>query len=189
MGSWGAMLASAYVNEHPEEIDGLVLGEPGGLVWQDVMEYVGRWRSAPLTSESLSDVVYIDQFLTGKESQHEILDYKYSLFATEESFRVGNEDLCPSWRFGFICNQAMFKLGNDVKPDWTTNLHAYTTKVLFMYSENNPAYGREWARHFSSAYPNVELFEVKEAGHDFPAFDKGWSHTFPVVLSYLNSLK
>ena len=34
--SWGAMLATAYVNEHPAAISGLILGEPGGLIWHDV---------------------------------------------------------------------------------------------------------------------------------------------------------
>jgi proline iminopeptidase len=40
--SWGAMLATAYVNEHPEEISGLILAEPGGLAWRDVVDYVQR---------------------------------------------------------------------------------------------------------------------------------------------------
>lgn len=188
--SWGAMLASAFVNEHPAEIDGLVLGEPGGLVWQDVKDYVGRsWSSGTIMSESVNDATYLDQMITGKGSEHEILDYKYSLFTSEESSLLGNEGRFPFWRVGYVSNRAMLKLGDENTPDWTTNLHLYTTKVLFLYSENNQAYGREWAQRVSSAYPNVELFEVKEAGHDFPAFEKGWNHSYPVILNYLNSLK
>jgi proline iminopeptidase len=189
--SWGAMLATAYVNEHPEAISGLILGEPGGFVWQDVMDYVHRSREAEIMSEVMSDLTYTDQFITGRETQQEILDYKYGLLAAAESDKdnpIGNEAPVPFWRSGAICNQSLFEMGNDEKPDWTTNLHQYTKKVLFMYSENNRAYGHEWALRVSSAYPDVQLFEVKGAGHDMLTFDTGWNNAYPVMLEYLNSI-
>ena len=37
--SWGAMLATAYINQNPSVINGAILAEPGGLVWQDIMDY------------------------------------------------------------------------------------------------------------------------------------------------------
>ena len=88
----------------------------------------------------MNDVTYMDQFITGKETQHEILDYKYGLLAfaeNDEDNPTGNEAHVPFWRGGAVCNQALFDKGNDEEPDWTTNLHQYTTKVLFLYSENN----------------------------------------------------
>ena len=36
--SWGAMLATGYINQHPEEVDGAVLAEPGGFTWDQVEE-------------------------------------------------------------------------------------------------------------------------------------------------------
>jgi proline iminopeptidase len=189
--SWGAMLATAYVNAHPAAISGLILCEPGGLVWHDIADYAHRTRGVEITSELMNDVTYMDQFITGKESQQEILDYKFGLLAfaeTDKDNPTGNEAHIPFWRWGAVCNQTLFDLGETEKPDWTTNLDQYSTKVLFLYSENNRAYGPEWAKKVSSAYPNVQLFEVMGAGHDMLTFDTGWNNAYPVMLEYLNSL-
>ncbi len=40
--SWGAMLATGYIDQNPHTIDGAILAEPGGLVWGDVEDYVER---------------------------------------------------------------------------------------------------------------------------------------------------
>ena len=190
--SWGAILATAYVNEYPEAVSGLILGEPGGLVWHDIVDYIHRSREAEIMSELMSDITYMDQFITGRETQQEILDYKYGLLAFAEGDKdnpTGNEAPVPFWRSGAICNQSLVEKGEEEEPDFTTNLHLYSTKILFMYSENNRAYGTEWAGRVSSAYPDVQLFEVKGAGHDMLTFDTGWENAYPVMLEYLNSLK
>ena len=62
-------------------------------------------------------------------------------------------------------------------------------KVLFCYSERNQAYGLEHAQKVSSAYPNVDLVRIDEAGHDMITFPNGWNNFFPIALNYLNSLK
>jgi proline iminopeptidase len=189
--SWGAILATAYVNEHPEAISGLILCEPGGFVWQDVVDYVNRSRESKIMSELLNDITYMDQFITARASEQEILDYKYGLLAFADNDKdnpTGNEAHVPFWRGGAVCNKSLFEIGDSEKPDWTTNLHLYTTKILFLYSENNRAYGPEWAQKVSSAYPNVQLFEVKGAGHDMLTFDTGWNNAYPVMLNYLNTM-
>jgi proline iminopeptidase len=186
--SWGAMLATAYVNEHPTAIDGLILCEPGGLIWQDVMDYVGRTRDFGITSEPLNDAMYADQFFTGSEDDHIILDYKFALMGGSDD-NVGNEELLPIWRMGAVINRALIELGNKEKPNWTTNLHQYTTKILFVYSERNEAYGYDHAVKVSSVYPNVQLFKTNGAGHDMLSFDTGWNNTYPTMLTYLNNLK
>jgi proline iminopeptidase len=186
--SWGAMLATAYVNEHSAAIAGLILCEPGGFIWQDVLDYVGRTREFEITSEALNDVMYMDQFLTGDEDEHIILDYKFALMGGSD-INVGNEEILPKWRMGAVINMALTELGNEVKPDWTTHLDQYTVKVLFVYSERNPSYGYDHAVKVSSAYPNVQLFRADGTGHDMLSFETGWNNTYPVMLSYLNNLK
>jgi len=190
--SWGAMLATAYINEHPTAISGAVLAEPGGLVWQDVVDYVGRTREYGMTSESLNDAMYMDQFMTGDADDQEILDYKYALLAgsvNPSDDPLGDEGRPLFWRHGAVINRAMFELGNKKNPDWTTNLRQYTTKVLFAYSERNRAYGHEYAVKVSSVYPNVQLFRVDGAGHETMMTGTGWAHFHPVALSYFNDLK
>lgn len=190
--SWGAMLASIYINQYPNDIDGAILGEPGGLIWQDVIDYISRSRKMSFFSEDVNDAVFADQFMTGRKNDHAILDYKYELWAAAEDAAdnpLGNEGRLPYWRSGAVTNKAYIDLGLEQEPNWTLNLHQYTTNVLFIYSERNRAYGLAHAQKVSSAFPNVDLFEAKGTGHDMFSFETGWNNTFPVMLDYLNVLK
>jgi proline iminopeptidase len=190
--SWGAMLATAYIDKYPSAITGAILAEPGGFKWDDIEGYVSRSRDIRITSELISDMLYADQFITGTSKEHAILDYKYALLSADDGDSdnpIGNEGPLPFWRSGAIVNQAMFELGEKEKPDWTTHLHQYNTKVLFVYSERNKAFGLAYAQQVSSAYPNVQLLKVNGAGHDMLSFPTGWSNFFPEALIYLNALK
>lgn len=188
--SWGGILATAYINANPTKVNGAIIAEPGGLTWQDIKDYIGRSQKFDFTSEALNDATYQDQFLTGDEDQHEILDYKFSLFASEEKdSTVGNEGLTSYWRYGSVIQQALFDLGEKEKPDWTINLSQFKTKILFVYSQNNKAYGEAHAKKVSSAYPNVQVELTKDAGHNMISFEKGWQNFYPVAKTYLNSLK
>jgi proline iminopeptidase len=189
--SWGAILATAYINQYPSAIRGVVLGEPGGFKWQDIKEYVARARDFRFTSEALNDALYLDQFITGRETDHAVLDYKLGLLGATDAAKdnpTGNEGLLPFWRAGAVVNKALFDLGEKEQPDWTGNLQLFTTKVLFAYSERNKAYGLTHAQRISSAYPNVQLEKINGAGHDFISFQTGWTNFFPLALNYLNSL-
>lgn len=190
--SWGAILATAYINAYPTRIDGAILGEPGGFVWDDITAYVERSREYRFTGEALNDALYSDQFITGNEEQHEILDYKYALLAaaeeTDESL-IGNEGPLPFWRSGAVVNTALFDYADKNGFDATTHLSQFSTKVLFLYSERNQAYGLQHAQKVASAYPNVQLERINGAGHDMISFPTGWQNVRPLASAYLNSLK
>jgi proline iminopeptidase len=190
--SWGAMLATAYINQYPIAINGAILGEPGGFVWKDIKEYVSRAQDYGFNSEALNDATYLDQFLTGKRTEQEVLDYKLGLaYApdTSDENPVGNQGHVPFWRMGAIVNQALFDIGERDKPDWTGNLSSFTTKVLFLYSERNTAYRVGYAEHVSSAYPNADLRRIDRAGHDMLTFSAGWNNSLPIIINYLNELE
>ena len=190
--SWGAMLATAFINKYPTAINGAILAEPGGFIWSDIMDYVNRSRDFGFASEASSDAAYLDQFITGKKDQHAVLDYKFMLWASTENYKnspLGNEGSIPVWRNGAVINAALFAIGKKEKPDFTTNLSHYTTRVLFLYSERNKAYGLAHAQKVSSAYPMVRLVKVSDAGHDMISFPDGWSKFYPLALNYLNSLR
>lgn len=190
--SWGAILATAYINKYPTKVNGTVLAEPGGFVWQDVLDYVALTRELKFTKELTNDLLYYDQFITGKNKEHAILDYKYALLAIADGDKdspAGDEGKLPFWRAGAVSSMALFDIGEKDKPDWTTNLSQYTTKVLFVYSEKSTAYGLQHAQKVSSVYPNVQLFKVNGAGHNMLTFSTGWNNFYPVALTYLNSLR
>lgn len=189
--SWGAMLATAYINDHPEQISGAVLAEPGGFTWEDTKAYLERLRPFEPFSEEASDVLYFDQFLTGKEDQHAILDYKMLMASanteTTPGNISGNPGPFPVWRFGAVSAQAFNELAEKEGFDFTQNLHLYDTKVLFVYSEWNKAYGLQHAQKVSAAYSNVQLEEIKGSGHEMIYF--GWASFRPLALNYFNNLK
>ena len=155
-------------------------------------DYVTRSQNFGLASETLNDATYLDQFITGKETEHEKLDYKWGLIAANDGAKdnpTGNEGYVPFWRMGAVVNIAMYEIGDREKPDWTTNLQTFDTKVLFTYSERNKAYGLAHAQRVSSAYRNVQLERIDGAGHDLITFSTGWNNFFPIALNYLNEIK
>jgi proline iminopeptidase len=186
--SWGAMLATAYVNDHPGEVRGVVLMEPGGFTWHDAEEYVKRCRALAVFDETTNDYVYLDQFLTGND--HIALDYRAAIQGAADyakGNKVGNPGPYPFWRKGAVCSSAAFEYANGHPFDFTTHLRQFTTRVLFVYSEMNEAYGRAYAEMVSSAYPNVQLEEIGGTGHEMPYF--GWDRFYPIAKTYLNTLK
>jgi proline iminopeptidase len=186
--SWGAMLATAYVNAYPESVNGVILAEPGGFTWNQTKDYIERTRKLSPFSEGPNDIFYIDQFLTGKESEQEVLDYKMgitSAYDTREGNALGNAGPYPFWRYGAVSQEAMFDLGERDGFNWTTNLGGFTTKILFCYSEGNKAYGQQWAQQLSSSYPNVQLEKINGSGHEIPWF--GFANFYPLVKNYLKA--
>ena len=183
--SWGAMLATAYVNQHPDEINGLILAEPGGFTYDQTMDYISRSRSLKLFGEATNDFVYQDHLITG--SDHNTLDYKLAL-STAGNDTGDDANLLPFWRLGAICNIASFEavVEDNSLLDFNNNLNAYTGKVLFVYSELNEAYGAEHATLVSSAYPNVQLELIMGCGHEMPHF--GWTNLYPLCKSYLSEI-
>jgi proline iminopeptidase len=189
--SWGAILATAYAGKYPDAIQGLVLCEPGGLKWEDIEEYISESRSFDIWSELLNDATYMDQFLSSKEDQHEILDYKYGLLASRNEI-TGEDNSAPGskWRSGAVINASMLDLGEEYKPDFSAGINNYHVPVLFFYSEKNKAYSDTWAVKISGAFNSVERTKVSGVGHDGIISDqKAWSQiTLPRILTYFNSL-
>ena len=188
--SWGAMLATAYINQYPAKINGAVLAEPGGFTWEEMKEYIEASKKLKLFTEATNDAVYPDQFLTGDENDHDVLDYKLNL-QTVYSYAPGNtegiEGPSPFWRNGAVINKALFDIGEKEGFNFRTNLSQFTTKVLFLYSEKNKAYGEAFAQQLSAAYPNVQLNRINGTGHELIYF--AWDKVFPLVQTYYNSLR
>jgi proline iminopeptidase len=187
--SWGAILATSYINQYPDRISGAVLAEPGGFTWTQTSEFIKRERELNVFSETLSDALFPEEILNGR-SEDEIIDYKagsMATFANVPGNLLGNDGNYPFWRIGGVCFNTLIHTAQQYGFDFTTNLNQFPTKVLFMYSEKNQAYGLEWAEAVSAPYPNVELQMVENSGHEMLYF--GWTDMYPKVAAYLNALK
>ncbi len=181
--SWGAMYATWYINTYPEGIDGMILAEPGGFTQSQVEDYMKRAFSPEYFSEWTNDMTWKDQFITGQD--HETMDYNY-LMMNIGAIGTGDDETPPVWRMGYVCYEGLTTLNEGF--DWTTNLSKYTTKVLFLYSEKNPAYGRSWAEELASFYPDAEVHEVLGSGHEmtYYAFDNFYALSSSYLEEMLN---
>lgn len=187
--SWGAMLTAAYLNTYPDRIDGAIFAEAGGFNKQLLDAYGAASRKLNLLSESTNDVLYYDQFLTGRENEHALLDYKMGI-ATSYAYAEGNDEgiegPSPFWRNGAIVLQAFMAIAETEGFDFTTHLHQYPTHVLFLYGENNRSYGLSFAEKEAAFFPDAEIIRIDDTGHEM--FHHRWSTVYPVVLNYLNAI-
>jgi proline iminopeptidase len=139
----------------------------------------------------MSNATYLDQFITGKEDQHEILDYKLNLIASKNEITGANNiDPEGSWRAGAVINGALIEIGEEHEPDFSEGIGQFELPVLFIYSEKNLAYPDSWATKISRAYQQVQLIKVPGTGHEgILSDDAAWNNTtMPAILAYFNSL-
>ncbi len=188
--SWGAMLATAYINQNPTHIRGLILAEPGGFNWDDVKGYTERSKKFQLFSETTNDIAYHDQFFSIKSTEQEIIDYKLALnsaFSFAKNNVEGIEGSSPFWRYGSGVASKFFDIGKKDGFDFSNRLNNYATQVLFLYSEKNKAYGEGYAKKVATVFPKKQIIEIQQTGHEMIYF--GWSLIYPLAVTYLNSLR
>lgn len=189
--SWGGILATGYAGKYPTAIHGLVVGEPGGLKWDDISEYIKESQAFDIWDEFLNDAMYTDQFITGREDQHEILDYKLALLSGKNEI-TGENNTEPGsfWRSGAVILDAFIEIGDNHKPDFSEGISHFNAPVLFFYSEKNKAYPDSWAQKISAVYPSAGLLKITGVGHSGIFNDKKtWTEsTLPKLITYLNSL-
>lgn len=189
--SWGGMLASGYAGKYPDDIQGLIVCEPGGLTWNDIKEYVKKSRSFKLWSEILNDAAYLDQFISGKEDQHEILDYKMSMLASQNSITgEGDFDPAMSWRSGAVIMDALFDSGDKYNLDFSKGLQNYNGPVLFFYSDRNKAYPDSWMQKITASYHHVNRVKISGVGHDGIITNaNAWTNqTRPEIITLIGGL-
>lgn len=187
--SWGAMLATGYVNQYPEKISGVILSEPGGFTWTQTLDYLSRSNHIKFFSEALNNAIFPEQIFAGRAEQ-EVLDYKATFFSSFENApgnTIGNAGPYPFWRNGAVCFSGLIDNADKRGFDFTTDLNEYSNKILFLYSEYNKAYGLDWAKKVSAPYATADIQLIKGTGHEMLYF--GWADMYPKVLTYLNQLK
>lgn len=187
--SWGAMLATAYAGKYPNAIQGMAIQEPGGLKWDDVMEYMKKSRDFSIWGEFMNNVTYQDQFMTGKENEQEILDYKFAMLGGTQNENTDTE-LGSFWRLGAVINAEFSEIGMEYEPDFSEGISNFQIPVMFFYSELNKAYPDDWAMKISGVFIQVEICKVPGTGHNGIISDKkAWTDTtLPRMLTYFNSL-
>ncbi len=194
--SWGAMLAAAYIGQHPDSVSQVVLAEPGALDNAGLARFSERQASSQSLAyySLMARTVFESLHLQGPDA-HAPQDYIFgtmsanfvntaaSGYQCEEgvvSAETSDVDVPPS-RFGAVAYRKLFGSSADLS---SIAAHAadYTNDVLFMASECNEFIGAEFQREQMGLFPQAELVVIGDAGHemfgDNPAESIGAVRTF-----------
>jgi proline iminopeptidase len=171
--SWGGMHAIQYVNAHPDKVAGVILSEPGSFNAKIENELTLAIASTDLFDEPTNDVYWNHQNIS--PDNHQMLDYSYMNGFYNglgpAYYHFDETDVLPVFRFGAIAS--VNDLGTDGMTsdgtytfDFTTNLHKFTTKVLFINGDLNEVLTPAYQEKNQAYLPNSELIIIKGVGHD-----------------------
>jgi proline iminopeptidase len=197
--SWGAMLASAYLGQHPDKVDHAVLAEPGFLT----TEFAEKW--AEETGIRFSPGVLYHFVKTKFESLHvkgpddhasdDYFGYQMNMYQGSDHPQAGyrcegggpKEDW--AWRYGARAADSLFQEAVDADGNFDINLvdgvERFTNKVLFIASECQTVIGVEWQERQMGFFSNAELAVIPDAGHEM--FAENPEESIAAVRAYLNA--
>ena len=187
--SWGGMFATRYINQYPQRVAGAVLIEPGPLDGATMERLEDDIAGFKLGSELLNDLAWNSQFLSPDD--HARMDFERMLGARDgqPKFHLSSVDPQPAWRMGTAANRYLVQDGQDSNGnfnyDFTTNLAAYTTPVLFIAGSLSEVLGRSLQEAQVLRYPSASLEVIDGAGHDVAWVKAG--ETLTHIRAYLDA--
>jgi proline iminopeptidase len=188
--SWGAMYATAFINERPSRVAGAVLIESGPLEGATMERLKGDITPIALGSEVLNDVVWHTQFLSADD--HARIDFERAIGVRDAQPRYHQSkiDPEPSWRLGAAANRFIMEDGQDSKGkftyDFSTNLSAFINPVLFIAGSLSEVVGPALQREQMRRFPSASLQVIEGAGHDVQWVKAG--ETITSIRAYLTAL-
>ena len=185
--SWGGMFATQYINERPGRVAGAVLIEPGPLEGATMERLKDDINPLDFGSEWLNDIAWHGQFLSADD--HERMDFERLLGERDHQpkFHNSRTNPAPSWRMGAAASRYIMEDGQSSAGrfdyDFTTNLDAFTTPVLFIAGAWSEVLGASLQQEQIERYPSATLAVVTGAGHDV-----AWIRTLEVLTHIRNYL-
>jgi len=180
---WGAILATAYINQYPDKISGLILSEPKGL--EQYSNTISSNNKSLVKDHLESSNQNSFKRLIKFVDSHELYDYELMINGnSEEDFNNPGE--VPFWRFGSVCKNELTEYLNHNDIDITSNLDQYYTKVFICYSELSRNFSEEQAIKAAEVFTNVEIIKIANCGHCIPY--EGWNEYYPKTMDYLNEV-
>jgi proline iminopeptidase len=192
--SWGAMLASAYIGQHPSKVNKLVLAEPGALTNEAMTAFTKEMKSVinanfmlqmvPIWFESLhiSDPSERADYFAGGTSH--LWEYDNA----NPYHCKGNKRQNPTWRSGAVASNAV--LGSSKAANGETdvsimsrNSKRFSRPVLFLASECNQWLGEKLQRQHAKLFPSAQVVVIKNAGHML--FNDNPKDSLAAVRAYL----
>jgi len=197
--SWGAMLASAYIGQHPEKVDRAVLAEPGFLD----SEFAEEWAEETKMNFSSGLLYYFlktkfESLHVKRPDEHASDDYfagQWNLYQGDDHPQVGYRcegdvpDEEGHWRSGAQVSEVLFKEAVDAEGNFDISfvegVENFNNKVLFMTGECQKVSGAEFQKDQMEFFPSTDLTIIPGAGHDM--FSENPEASIDVVREYLNA--
>ena len=167
--SWGGMFATDYINKYPKRVAGAVLIEPGPLDGATAERLEDDMFDLDINAEWLNDWAWNSQFFSPND--HARMDYQRMLGKVEAQpkFHESKDNPAAAWREGAAAARYLMEdvQENGVfKYDFTTNLSAFTTPVLFITGGLSEVVGESLQRTQMLRYPSASLKVIEGVGHD-----------------------
>lgn len=178
--SWGAMLASGYIAQHPDKVNKAVLAEPGMLTSDKAREYMEKFQ-IHFNSKLLflAAKIWFQQLHIHKPDKQAGMDYFFAQIGLADI--EGNPmagyfcDQDPKtasidyWRYNWRSSQEIMKKGMDDEGnlviDLVTGLDSFKKMVLFLAGECNTIIGPDYQEDHMKYFQNAEMVVIKNAGH------------------------
>jgi proline iminopeptidase len=182
--SWGAMLAAAYLDRHPEQVSHAVLAEPEFLTAERGDQWfaaIGRGRppiSLPLFGgawRALMQSLYVygpdndarDDFLRQSLMTLDVPGHPLKDYYCGADVKTAVQ---PAWRSGARAFDSLLRKARDEAGHFTVNLVSpnikrFPHKVLLVAGSCSAIVGPEAQRQNLELFSNAELAVIKGAGH------------------------
>jgi proline iminopeptidase len=182
--SWGAMLAAAYLDRHPDQVSHVVLAEPAFLTaergnqWFEAVHGLRPPLSVPLVTgawRALMQSLYVygpdddarDDFLQKQLFELDVPGHPLAAYQCGGDLKTA---YFPSWRAGSRAFEAVLEKARDEAGHFTVdlvspNIKRFPHKVLLVAGSCNPIIGPEAQRQNMELFSNAELAVIQGAGH------------------------
>lgn len=171
--SWGGMHAAMYLNAHPDKVAAVILSEPGSFNADIENNLTLVIASTDLFDEATNDIYWNHQNISPDD--HNTLDYSFlNGFYNglgPDYFHFSETDILPVFRFGAVASVNDLGLDGMTQDeiytfDFSTNLHQFETKVLFINGDLNEILDLEYQAKNRAFLPNTEMKILEGVGHD-----------------------
>jgi proline iminopeptidase len=182
--SWGAMLAAAYLDEHPDQVSHAVLAEPAFLTaergnqWFEAVHRMRPPPSLPLFTgawRALMQSLYIygpdddarADFLQKELTELDVPGHPLAAYQCNGDMKTAH---LPTWRTGSRAFEVVLKNARDDAGRFTVdlvspNIKRFPHKVLLVAGSCNTIIGAEAQRQNMELFSNAELAVIQGAGH------------------------
>lgn len=166
--SFGAMYSVYYCSKRPNNVNQLILAEPGGLTGDIMKIALDEGFKLNFFDEQLTQQYWQNDLLSAKI--HEELDFKTMMLmfgnANQYHCDPNNKSYWPVWRVGgFVeIHRTIIKKKKPVF-DFTVGLENFTNKVLILGSSCSSLGYDFQIKHHKNLFVNAEVVKFEDCGH------------------------